>query len=186
MIRAIVVHGINTTGETNTDRLAERLEARGVEVVPVKYSPVRWWSARWRAESIARTVRNYVLPGDAAIAHSFGCLVLYRAMQQGAQFGRVVFFSAAMERKVCFPHDGMQRLLNVCHPYDRALRAGSLLPWHPFGLLGRDGYGGDPDSRIREVQSTARVGPHRHTAPFFAGEHLPHWEEVVHEFLSRV
>lgn len=184
-MRVILVHGINTKGTKNTDRLAAALVDRGLRVLPVKYAPVNAITAPRRAPEIARQVRNYALPGDAIVAHSFGCLVAYTAMEQGARFGPVVFFSAAMEQEVCFPADGMKALLNVTHPYDKALTVGKWLPWHPFGLLGRDGYAGVIDSRITEEQSTAEVGKYNHSAPYFSPEHVDFWADRVRDFLKQ-
>ena len=183
-MRIVLVHGISTKGADNTDRLATALVERGMRVLPVKYKPVSALSAPRRADEIARQVRNYAMPGDAAVAHSFGCLVLYEAMRQGARFGPVVFFSAAMEQDVCFPPEGMARLLNVCHPYDKALTAGRWLPWHPFGLLGRDGYAGVIDSRISEEQSTAEVGAYNHSAPYFSEQYVGYWADRVVQFVA--
>lgn len=184
MPKVLIVHGISTDGTDNTDRLAAELVSSGLQVLPVKYHPVRWYNARHRADSVARTLMGHYDPGDSAIGHSFGCLVLYRAMEMGARFGRVVFFGAAMERDIRIPVHGCDRLLNVTNPYDRALSAGRMLPWHPFGALGRDGYAGVLDERIREEQSTARAGPHNHTAPYFSAEFLGYWSRRVYEFVA--
>lgn len=182
--RVILVHGINTDGKGNTDVLADALERRGLDVVRFKYKPVRFWNARWRVDDVARSVRNYIEPGDCAVGHSFGCLTLFEAMRQGAEFEAVVYFGAAMDKRVTFPFHGMHRLLNVANPYDGALTLGNWLRFrHPFGLLGRDGYAGPPDRRVRHLQSADYAGPHNHTAPYFDPAFVEQWAQRVYEFV---
>ncbi len=66
-MRVIQVHGINTKGTENTDRLAAALADR---VLPVKYAPVNAIKAPRRVPEIARQVRDDALPGDAIVAYS--------------------------------------------------------------------------------------------------------------------
>lgn len=184
-MRVILVHGISTDGSTNTDLLGARLSALGHQVVPVKYHPIRWWEARWRRKDVARAVLNQYRQWDAAVGHSNGALALYSAMEQGAEFSRVVLLSAAMDADTRFPCHGATRILNVFNPYDKALSWGAKIPFrHPFGTLGRDGYRGVRDDRIRDHQHAVRAGRYNHTAPYFDVEHLDATAHLVDSFLA--
>jgi hypothetical protein len=185
MPKVLLVPGINTDGADNVHRLGAPLSDLGLEVVPVTYRTARWYSARWRRKSIAHTLLGLYDPGDSIVAHSFGCLVTYTAMEMGAEFGRVVFLSAAMERDARFPCHGMTKLLNLYNPHDRALTVGSMLPFgHPFGPMGRDGYAGVRDDRIIDRQHAVRAGPHNHTIPYFASPHIDQIARRIYDFVA--
>lgn len=185
MARIILVRGIDKGPTGDLRRMADALELRGWEVIRFEYSPVYFWNARWKIDDVARSIQNFVQPGDHAIGHSFGCAALFRAMHEGSRFGRVVFFGAALSKRLTFPKHGFQRLLNVTNPYDRALTFGNWLAFrHPFGLLGRDGYAGPPDDFIQHVITGEKAGPYNHTIPYLGEAFLPAWIDKVHEFLA--
>jgi len=184
-MRIILVRGIGRDPDSDLKVLGSQLAERGIEVIPFEYHTVRVWNARWKIDDVARSIRNFAFTGDHVVAHSFGCAATYRAMYDGARFGRVVFFGAAMAKEITFPYHGFQRLMNVTNPHDKALTWGSWLPLrHPFGLLGRDSYAGPPDERIVHVQTGVRAGRYSHSAPYLSADHLPQWTEKVHAFLA--
>jgi hypothetical protein len=129
----------------------------------------------------ARHILEWHNPGDAVVAHSYGALLVLRAMELGARFSQVFYFGAAMNDDFSFPYVGMKRLWNVHQVVDRAVALGSLLVGHDFGPMGQTGYGGlPPDPRIVNVPATGLkvFEPLRHSDYFLNGN-LIRWAEFV-------
>lgn len=149
-MRILGVNGIRTDGRNNTDLLLNELKENGFDTVDVSYPEVNIFTARSRKRQFknAQRIVDAYKPGDAVMAHSYGCLLTLRAMELGAKFSTVFFFGAAMNDDFSFPAEGMQRLHNFHNPNDVALTLGRLLWWHDFGAMGQTGYDGPPDQRI--------------------------------------
>ena len=159
-MRILGINGIRSDGQNNTDRLLRELEKMGYETVDVSYPRVNVFTARSRKRQLknAQLIREVYQPGDAVIAHSYGCLLTLRAMEIGCEFSQVFYFGAAMNDDFSFPFNGMVKLWNYHNPNDMALTLGRLLAWHDFGAMGQTGYRGPLDQRIRNI-------PMRHRSP---------------------
>lgn len=188
-MRILGINGIRTDGSNSTDLLLRDLADLGHETVDVNYPRVNIFTARWRSRQL-RNAQHLVdahKPGDAVVAHSYGCLLTLRAMELGASFGTVFFFSAAMNDDFSFPPEGMRRLFNIHRQDDRALTLGDLLLWHDFGAMGKTGYSGlPPDRRIRNIPAwthTLRRDPFAHS-DYFLPENRPAWARYVHYQLT--
>jgi hypothetical protein len=137
------IHNWSWSKNSFTDKLLDALSHRH-ETVDVQYP--RMWALlayfdiaiRRRAEAIVKANKS---AKDILIAHSFGCLASIYAMELGAKFDKVFFFGAAAERDMFIPNS-FTRLFNIHSKDDSTLSLGSLLPFHKFGTLGRDGYTG--------------------------------------------
>lgn len=153
-MKIIGVNGMHTWGDQNTDRMLRELGRRH-ETYDFNYPKVRFWRAGYRSEQqrIARLLADQADEGDVVIAHSFGCLVTLRAMELGARFSTVFFFSAAMNQDFTFPYHGMRKLVNVYNPADTALWLAKLIRWWDLGRMGSYGYAGPPDERVTNVQA---------------------------------
>jgi hypothetical protein len=188
-MRVLGVHGIRNDGATNTDLMLADLARLGWSTVDVDYARVGVLTARWRAIQFrrARQVFAAARPGDAVVAHSYGCLLVLRAMELGMQFGSVFFFGAALNSDFTFPILGMRRLYNIHNPADRALGLGSMLVWHDFGDLGKAGYAGPPDPRIVDIPASAADPQHEplHHSCYFLAEARPAWVAFIDRQLRR-
>jgi hypothetical protein len=146
-MKIIGVNGLHTWGEANTDLLLAELANRGHQVLDFNYPQVWFWRAGCRREQqrIARLLVDQAEPGDIVVAHSYGCLVALRAMELGARFSMVFFFSAAMNQDFTFPYHGTRKLVNTYNPADKALWLAKLIRWWDLGRMGSYGYAGPPD-----------------------------------------
>ena len=186
-MRVIGVNGLHSTGGRNTDRVLADLRTRGFATLDFNYPRANVVTAGIRSIQYrnARSLVDVYEPEDAVVAHSYGCLIVLRAMEMGARFSTVFFFAAAMNADFTFPYLGMRKLLNICNPFDHALLFGSLLLRHDFGDMGRTGYAGAPDPRISQTQDTVlRGGLLNHSQNYFADEHRAQWVNLIEQHLK--
>ena len=127
-MRILGVNGIYNASwskDSFTDRLLQALSVKH-EAVDVKYP---WmlaslayfdWPKRRRAQKIVEANK----PGDILIAHSFGCLCSWYAMNMGAKFDKVFFFGAAVDDDYKFPDGAFNVLYNIHSDADKALAGG--------------------------------------------------------------
>jgi len=195
MSRIIGVSGIHTDGGGSTDRLLDRLNGR-MDTLDFNYDRVNLITARSRTRQrdIGRRLYHRALVDDHVVAHSYGALIVQRAMEAGAQFGAVFLFSPAMDSREYFPAQGAQQIHIISNPADRAIGLGALLYRHDFGLMGRDGYQGPPDDRVVDFRTRDEGDDHdplHHSAPqgtfscsaihldYFMGAGLSGWAQYV-------
>jgi hypothetical protein len=137
------IHNWSWSKDSFTDRILAAL-SHDHDVVDISY-PRMLAVLVYSDYARNRRVKNIIKqnqPGDILIAHSFGCLASILAMKQGARFSKVFFFGAACEPDIEIPEDAFDELYNIHSQEDRTLKLGDLLPWHPFGLMGCNGYKG--------------------------------------------
>lgn len=167
-----------------TDQLLLRLAERGHETVHVRYPlltailgpEAAWWP--WARKRRARDILAAHRPGDAIIAYSAGVLLTLIAMEMGARFSVVFFFAGAAEADVEIPAGAAERIYNIYSPADDTLLLGSLIPWHPFGALGRIGY-------IGMARNIMNVRAHECShAEYARPGRLAHWARFVHERIA--
>lgn len=174
MARLLLHHGIWTHGDQSTIPLARDLESIGYRTYNPQHSEfARVLGAGKMARRFSRDLIANHKPGDHALGHSHGCLVILEAMRAGARFGTVFLVGAAVEEDVTFPYHGAERIINVYNPFDIALAAGTAIPDHPFGALGLTGYAGPPDARVEEHAWPSRDGRWNHTMPYFSKKNRP-------------
>ena len=175
-------NGIRNDGASNTDLILNDLASMGWQTRDVNYKrKVRTWQARSRKRQRenARILLDLHQPGDAVLAHSYGALVVLRAMELGAKFGQVFLFGAAMNDDFTFPFNGMKRLWNIHNPADKALSMGALLVWHDFGRMGQTGYNGPPDPRIHNVLARPTAHEIMEHSNYFLGGNRPKWVKFI-------
>lgn len=163
-MKYIGVHGIWTDGDGNVDRALWWMRSRyGYATHDVQTPIQNPFTARFRADEDAECVLAIAEPGDAVIAHSYGCCVVAEAMKK-IDFGQVFMFRPAMDRRFEFP-EGMKTRVHCVHSRgDWALLFGMLLRWHRFGNAGRVGFN---DDRVINVPSSGG-----HNADFDRLEHF--------------
>lgn len=177
-MRILGINGIRSNGARNTDQLLLRLAEKGWNVKDVNYPKVsalqfwvrgrKWNHARQCAD--AQYLVDAYEPGDALIAHSYGCLLALRAMQRGVEFSDVFLFAAALDSDVLFPSLGADNIYVIYNKKDWVLRIAALLRWHDSGDMGRIGYRGVTDARVVNVAARSILKhPMRHSGYFAPG-----------------
>jgi pimeloyl-ACP methyl ester carboxylesterase len=157
MAKVIGINGILSHGACGTDLALKDLSGMGYTTLDYDY-PMRTALSAWFNKNRwddAKGLLELTEGGDHILAHSYGCLIVLEAMRMGAKFDQVFFFGAAAssDRYPWFPMlpDACNDLYVVYNPADRALRYGSMIPFHPFGKLGYKGYRGTPDDRVHSI-----------------------------------
>jgi len=179
-VRILGVNGILTKGEGSTDLLLGALAARGHECIDIDI-PVRGvFAARlpWITRADAKRVLREHRPGDVVVAHSRGALLTYQALRAGARFSQVFLFAPAMEADLPWPRN-VNQVWVIHNPTDPALWVGRWLRRHPFGDLGRTGYAGPVDPRIR-----SKAVEYPGHSDYFAPGHVAYWARFVHERIT--
>jgi pimeloyl-ACP methyl ester carboxylesterase len=191
MTTFITVHGIRSRGDNNVDLMGEKLQSRGHRIVDFDYPTVNMLDVLLkmrgtRPDEVKKHARrlSMLLPGlpfkPDVVAHSMGCLVTLRAMEEGGRFGTVFFFAPAMNADFVIPSWGCEKLVIIFNPHDKAIAAGNLLRYHPFGDMGRKGsIYAKYDHRIRNIRCEDRAGGWlNHNYPF-EPEHIDYWTDYV-------
>ncbi|GAB3021456.1 alpha/beta hydrolase [Bowmanella dokdonensis] len=124
-----------------------------------------WALSFWQYDKVrarlAQTLYDVTQDGDHVVAHSFGAAVVFACMHKlGRRFGHVWLIAPALnidDQVTGFDGCQAHSITIVANPYDRALKAGSILPWMDISDVGRLGWRCGDDKRI----STFFV-PHRY------------------------
>jgi len=188
MGRVIGVNGIRTDGSTNTDRMLNELKKVGFQVEDINFPQVSIFKVPFlRSKAVmdkdAGKIFGCYNPGDHIIAHSYGCLLTYRAMLMGAHFGKVFWFAPAIDKDIVIPEGACERLYIIHNPNDKALFVAKLLFWHDFGEMGRVGYQGPNDERVENIMDTSKPTLFNHSY-YFLDEYLKHWAQMVVYYLD--
>lgn len=146
----ILIHGINTDGSSNVDRVGLRLADRGHKVVDVKLPKRHFISAWWSADEDAERVLDASFEGDVLVAHSNGCRIAAHAMRR-REYSAAVLIAPAMSRKWEFGNP--DRVYCYCSADDWVVQLGSIIPFHPFGRAGTRGFDQLSDQNIRYRRS---------------------------------
>jgi len=136
-VRIVGVNGIHTHGATNTDLVLTAMRDRGFETVDVKLPWRSWFSARFAGAEDGRKVAQASEHGDIIIAHSFGCLRSWHA-HKIKKYKAIFCIAPAMSRRAKWQYPN--RIECWFSPDDKAVLAGSFLPFHPFGAAGTKGF----------------------------------------------
>lgn len=194
-IKKIFVHGINTDGKDNIFQMADYLESEADtnmvqhNIYRFRYGPIGPNDARdlkFLQKTAFRLIKE---AGDGAdlIGHSNGCRVIIEAIRLGLDARRVILFAPAVESWLALPGKGRgcDTMIVVYNPRDKAIRAGEMMLYHPFGSMGREGYNGPADSRITnfEAQPLDTPGRFKHNG-YFTGTDLSIWVDRVKIWLK--
>jgi len=154
MTRILGVNGILSDGSESIDILLKELSAFGHTSVDAVYPKTHLFRFqtydKGRQYQDADTIiKNYYTSNMVVVAHSRGCLVVWRMMEVGCRFKSVFLFRPAMNRDFSLPLDQVN-VVCVFSPYDRAIKWGGKLPFNDFGNAGR--YGLD-DPRVINIKA---------------------------------
>jgi len=186
MAKIVFIHGINTDGDDDIFEMADLLKSNyaDLDIYRFRYGPIGVNKARDLKFLQETSIRLIDEIGDGAIliAHSNGCRIAIEAMRLGMDAKLTILFAPAVEEWLALPGKGRgcKSMIVVHNPRDRAILAGEHLWYHPFGAMGRDGYQGPHDERIKNFEALPlnTPGKFKHSG-YFTGDDLPIWTSHV-------
>lgn len=113
--RVFLLHGFNVKdgGAATVDRLRPMLEQAGYKVEEFDYGFLDLMMVRFRTNFIAKMLKQFSDKDDRVIAHSHGCAITAKAMEQGAMFDKCVFIHPALYSKWQIPEKDSARKITV-------------------------------------------------------------------------
>lgn len=139
--RIILVHGIRGDGSKTVDKVGGKLREMGWSVIDVPTKVRHTWHVRWTAKKDAALVAKFSRDGDILVAHSYGCLVAWRA-DRLHDYRAIFSIAPAMDKRKKYRHP--TRVFCYFSKDDKVLKAGRLIPFgHPFGTAGLVGMNQD-------------------------------------------
>lgn len=188
----IGLHGVWSNGSGSTDLILEGLESLGNSTLEVDWGVHDPLSAARNLNKLADRIYVQIIQAQicsghpSAIAHSFGCNILVKAMEMGVCFDRVWLFNPVLDPKTNFPADSYKRITVICDQDDAVVRwAHRLLWWAKYGNMGTVGYLGK-SPRVETVPGPTplgmNIGAH---GDAFEGEIPWLWAKHIHMELER-
>lgn len=149
-MRPIVgVNGINTHGEGNIDLLLADMDLRGASTVDVRLPKRHWMSARWGGRRDGEIIADLSPEGAVLVCHSFGAIRAHYAHKL-REYSAIVCIAPAASKHLEW--NVPSRVWCYHSPADWVVTIGSLLPFHPFGRAGNEGFS-QPGVWNREMTS---------------------------------
>ena len=145
-MRIVGVNGIASHGEHNIDILLARLALAGHETIDVPLPKRHFVSAWWGHKEDAEAIADFSQDGDIIIGHSFGGPRVAEAMMH-RNYRQIFFIRPAMSKHYVFNRKGVYCFHSK---QDWPVRVGALLPFHPFGKAGVDGF---TDPCVKNIRS---------------------------------
>jgi pimeloyl-ACP methyl ester carboxylesterase len=147
-VHAILVHGFNVydSGAGTVGKLCPYFRRAGISAEVLDYGHFNLFAPRWRNKGVAERLNERVLDLKSigyqviVVGHSNGCAITHCAGDQfQAPIDRVVYINPALERHVRFP-DSFGSFEVWHNPHDRVVSWARLLPFHPWGDMGKTGF----------------------------------------------
>lgn len=170
----ILIHGFNVSdaGAGSVGKLAPYFQIQDCSTEVFDYGHFGLFAPRWRNKGVAQRlderIRDVTSIGYrcVVVGHSNGAAVTHLCQ---APIDRAVYVNPALDRYVRFPD-------NLCsydvwhNPHDRLVSLARLIPFHPWGDMGRTGFT-RYDSRGRNHNMinfvrTRRHSDNAHSKPF--------------------
>lgn len=150
-----LVHGFNVSdgGKKTTSRLQPALEDYGHEIKIFDYGWVGLMGAWFLNPRIVRAFMERIEPGDSAVGHSNGCVIIYMATMYGAPLRILFYFAPALKRDLPVAPQ-VEHVHVIASENDSAVKFARwmrlLVPWAPlgdplWGDMGAIGYGPDEE-----------------------------------------
>lgn len=159
MSNCILAHGFNdsSSGGRNVDRLAPYAESAGWQVMQFDYGWTGLLLTLIGNQSRARTLAGIMSESDTFVGHSNACAIHHRASWLKDSSGgtlmrshRAIYINPALDIDAALA-PGVERLTVFYARDDIATLAARFLPGVLWGAMGRYGYQGRPDTRVRSV-----------------------------------
>lgn len=136
-MKIVGINGINSHGDGNVDLVLHLLRLRGFETVDVRLPKRHWFSARWGGKADGRIVAHLSNEGDILVAHSYGAVRAWYAHKL-REYKAIFVIAPAQSSNVIWWTP--ERVICYYSSIDWVISLGALLPFHPFGRAGVEGY----------------------------------------------
>ena len=140
----VLLHGFaDFSGRWTTDKFRPFLSEAGFAVIEQDYGftlAPNIFNNEKESSKLAHFNPGFV------VAHSNGCRIVQMASWKGLTSRLVVLINPALDTKAKFG-PGIKKILVLHTPSDKVLLLASLIPFHPWGKMGRVGHKGD-DKRV--------------------------------------
>ncbi len=161
-----LLHGFNVRdqGLRTVGQVRDEFEEVGYTVRSLTYGYFFRARVRLCTRGVAKMLACLAPPGSVLIAHSHGCLTAVQAVEEGAKYSYLVLVNPALNRGCRFP--STLKHVDVWYsPHDRAVMLARWIPWSRWGDMGRVGYKGPTDARVRsfDMESVMHLDKMRHS-----------------------
>lgn len=187
--RILGINGIRSDGSMSTDLLLLHLRVKGFDTLDINYPRVSllkipFLRLRCVVNRDAKRIVRAHRKDDCIIGHSYGCLLIHRAMQLGAKFDTVIWFAPAIDKDMKIPEFGCKRLFVIYNEGDRAMGFAKRLKFHAFGEMGRTGYVGPTDDRVINIKDISSVEDGFNHSHYFDNPNIDIWANWVKTVLT--
>lgn len=189
---AILVHGFNVWdgGRATVGKLRPFFANSKIPYLMVNYGWFGIGRTYIKNRKVAKKVANacktakIMEPNKTIIlvGHSNGCAIIYQACKRyGAEVDKLVFINPALDKDVAIP-EGVGSVDVWYSPSDKPVKWSKYLPFHPWGEMGRVGYVGPRDARVRsfDKETSFKVSSSEHS-DVFSIEKLPYFGPLIVE-----
>lgn len=187
--RIFLIHGFNVTdeGKGSIGKLRPLLEKAGYIVEDFSYGFLGLLMVRLRTNFIAKMLNMITDDDDCIIAHSHGCAITAKSMEQGAKFDKVVFIHPALNAKWKIPSkDSVNHITVYYSEKDVATWAAKLLRlFSPSKLFFKTHFWGAMGSTgpvTSDIRWTSINDGHSHSGIF---KDLKRWGDSILRSLER-
>lgn len=158
--RIILIHGVKARkrNRNRLKRLAPAFQRAGFCVVTPSYGFIPALLVgifKWIDNRIADNMTAFVQPDDILLGHSNGATLAYLIAKKVKVRG-VILLNAALEADLV-PNAGWVHV--YYNKDDYVVLMSGLIPFHPWGTMGRDGYKGN-DLRVTNINQGNPPEPH--------------------------
>jgi hypothetical protein len=197
----IGISGLDSSGKKSTDKLLSYLQNTYLlDTIDYNYKPLKTFNLitklKYKSKNyqleLSQNLHTYVnqisYPPNI-VAHSFGCLLVIKALSLGMKVNNIFLFSPSVESDEIINTTGIiNNAYIIYHPNDLILKTAKLLKFHDFGDMGTKGYD-YPENTIKNVRYSQKedVSLCEHVKELFTLNHsvyflvhnISHWGQFV-------
>lgn len=189
MGRIITVHGaFDKTGSSDVwKQLLKPLKSEGWEWLDFKYGLVGFWNAVRRSRAAGEDLAKEANQDDVIIGFSNGGLVIWEALEAGAEFHKAILIQPALTKdtefakgadKIFITHNDKDNIVQLSRVWSIPI---SYILDHNWGAMGRYGYQGPDDQRIFQIDQTKECGSKGH---FGWRKDMECWKEKIYQIVE--
>jgi len=189
MSRIITVHGAFTKDGTSElwQRLLKPLLKEKYDWTDFKYGLVGFWNSVSRSRSAGEDLAREANQDDTIIAFSNGGLVVWEALEAGANFNKAILIQPALTKNAEFG-PGVDKIFITYNSSDYIVYLSRLwsMPLNylldrknSWGAMGHYGYEGPGDQRIFQIDQQQECGSIGHFG--WRKNDLDCWKEKIYQ-----
>jgi hypothetical protein len=192
------ISGLDSSGKKSTDKILLHLQNTYLlDTIDYNYKPLKPFNLitklKYKTKNyqleLAQNLQTYInqLPYPPNIvAHSFGCLLVIKALLLGAKVNNIFLFSPSVESDEIINVTGVfNNVYIIYHPNDLILKTAKLLKFYDMGTRGYD-YPGNIIKNVRYSQKED-VSLSEHFKELFTFNHkvyflnhnISHWSQFI-------